>query len=66
MVLLATIVPYSMTEDESSAIYLELIKIIINMSEVFFINYGLNSKNQFSAKESSQKILSVSLSILNI
>ena len=62
MVLFATIIPYSMTESESSALYLESLKVLINASEVLFLNFALNSKNQFTEKESTQKIFSVALS----
>jgi len=52
-----------MTESESSAFYLEALKVLINASEIIFLNFALNSKNQFTEKESSQKIFSVALSI---
>jgi len=63
MVLFATVIPYSMTESESSAFYLEALKVLINASEIILLNFALNSKNQFTEKESSQKIFSVALSI---
>ncbi len=61
MVLFATVIPYSMTETDSALIYLESLKVLINASEVLFINFALNAKNPFTEKESYQKVLSVAL-----
>lgn len=62
MVLLATVVPYSLTESDANAQLLEILKILINFSEVIFINFALNSRNSFNYKESSSKIYSVAIS----
>lgn len=63
MLLYATVIPYNTIESENYSLTQELMKIVINCIEVFFIMMALKNKSNFvEGKESHLKVLTVSLS----
>lgn len=63
MLLYATVIPYNTIESENYSLTQELMKIVINCIEVFFIMMALKNKSNFTeGKESHLKVLTVSLS----
>lgn len=61
MLLYATVIPYGIIESENYSFNQELLKILINGIEIFFILMALKNKSSFSDQEAHLKVITVGL-----
>ena len=61
MVLYATVIPFEIGENIQLTLSQEIIKTLINMTEIIFLFQSLKSKNNFTEEQASYKIFTNTL-----
>ena len=61
MVLYATVIPFEIGENIQLTLSQEIIKTLINMTEIIFLFQSLKSKNNFTDEQASYKIITIAL-----
>ena len=61
MVLYATVIPFEIGENVQLTLSQEIIKTLINMTEILFLFQSLKSKNNFTDEQVSYKIITIAL-----